>query len=185
MKHCSQCGNRVNYVVPDGDNRKRHVCPECGTIHYQNPRIVVGCIAEWDGRIILCQRAIEPRHGYWTLPAGYLENSETTEQGAARESAEEACIDVEVGDPFTIISVPHINQVHLMFLGKLRGPEHAAGEESLAVKLFEEAEIPWLELAFPTVGITLRHYFADRQRDRFGFHSEVIEHRQAPTSSTG
>lgn len=180
MKHCSQCGEPVRLVVPEGDNRERHVCATCGTIHYQNPRIVVGCIAEWDKRIILCRRAIEPRYGYWTLPAGFLENSESTEQGAARESFEEACIDVEIGDLFTIISVPHIDQVHLMYRGILRKPEYGIGDESLEVELFTEKQIPWSELAFPTVVMTLEHFFADRRNGQFGVHSEVLVRDRQP-----
>ncbi|HCZ47864.1 MAG TPA: NUDIX hydrolase [Gammaproteobacteria bacterium] len=182
MKHCSQCGSPVELIIPEGDNRERHVCANCGTIHYQNPRIVVGCIAQWQERIILCRRAIEPRYGYWTLPAGFLENSESTEQGAARESLEEACIDVQIGDLFTIISVPHIDQVHLMYRAELRKPEYGVGDESLEVDLFAEDDIPWQQMAFPTVVLTLEHYFEDRRKGHFGVHSEVLipgQHRPA------
>ena len=177
MKHCSQCGASVEIRIPEGDTRERHVCATCGQIHYSNPRMVVGCIAEWEGKILLCKRAIQPRQGYWTLPAGFLEHGETTEQGAARETLEEACAQVDLYAPFALFSVPHIGQVHLFFRARMLAPEFAAGEESLEVALFDEPQIPWEELAFPTVRETLSRYFEDRTRGRWRMHSATLQRR--------
>ncbi len=167
MKYCSQCGDPVRVSIPDGDNLPRYVCSSCDTIHYQNPRMVVGCVPEWQGQVLLCRRAIEPRHGYWTLPAGYLENGETTVEGAARETLEEANARVEIDDLYTMINLPHINQVYLLFRARLLDDRFSPGEESLETQLFAEHEIPWQELAFPTVGFTLEHYFSDLRRGHF------------------
>lgn len=174
MKFCSDCGAGVSLRVPPGDSLPRHVCTHCGSIHYQNPKIVVGAIPEWEDRILLCRRAIEPRHGYWTLPAGFMENAESTAEGAARETLEEACARVEVGDMFTLIDVPHISQVHILFRARLLDLDFAAGEESLEVALFAETDIPWQDIAFRTIGLTLKHYFEDRRLGRFGFHTARI-----------
>lgn len=174
MKYCSSCGSPVTHKVPDGDNRHRHICDACDEIHYKNPNIVVGVIAEWQNQIILCRRAIEPRVGYWTMPAGYLEINESTDEGARREAEEEACIDVEIGELLTLINIPQIGQVQMIYVGQLNSPDYAAGDESLEVKLVSEEEIPWDELAFPTVKIALKHYFADRGTGQFRLHSEVL-----------
>lgn len=174
MKYCSDCGAGVTLRIPPGDTLPRHVCVNCGTIHYQNPKIVVGAIPEWGERILLCRRAIEPRHGYWTLPAGFMENAESTSEAAARETLEEACARIEVGDLFTLISVPHINQVHIVYRARLLDPQFGPGEESLEVALFEEKDIPWDEIAFRTISLTLRHYFEDRRRGSFGTHNASI-----------
>lgn len=174
MKFCSDCGAVVSLRVPPGDTLPRHVCTNCGSIHYQNPKIVVGAIPEWEDRILLCRRAIEPRHGFWTLPAGFMENAESTAEGAARETLEEACARVEVGDMFTLIDVPHISQVHILYRARLLDLDFAAGEESLEVALFAEQDIPWRDIAFRTIGLTLQHYFEDRRRGRFGFHTARI-----------
>jgi ADP-ribose pyrophosphatase YjhB (NUDIX family) len=157
----------VVYRVPEGDSRPRFLCERCDTVHYQNPRVVTGCLATWEDRVLLCKRNIEPRRGYWTLPAGFLENGETAEAGAIRETWEEARAQVAVDDLYTLYSLPHISQIYLFFRGRLLGPEYAAGEESQAVELFREDEIPWDELAFPVVRETLRHFFADREHDSF------------------
>jgi len=141
MKFCSTCGGSVSLAIPDGDNRERYVCNACDEIHYQNPKNVVGCLLEWQGKVLLCKRAIEPRYGYWTLPAGFMENNETVMEGAAREAFEEA---------------------HAMFAGRLKDGYAAAGEETLEVKMFDESEIPWKELAFPVVVETLKRYFERR-----------------------
>ena len=170
MKFCTQCGGTLESRIPAGDNLPRHVCTRCGHIHYQNPRLVVGCVPEWKDRILLCRRAIEPRHGFWTLPAGFMENRESTAQAAARETREEACAEVEIIAPLAMVDVPGIDQVHLMFRARLLREEFAAGEESLEVGLFTEAGIPWPELAFPSVVFTLQRYFEDRARGKFGFH---------------
>ena len=182
MKICSECAQPVALAIPEGDNRPRYVCPHCHTIHYQNPKLVVGSIPVWeqDGhvQILLCKRAIEPRYGYWTLPAGFMENEETTEQAAMRETEEEAGADVELGKLFTLLNVAHVHQVHLFYLARLRNLDFAPGEESLEVQLFTQDEIPLGDLAFPTVRTTLELFFADRVKVReggsYGFHSRDI-----------
>ena len=174
MKFCANCGAKVVQRVPPGDSLPRWVCDECGEIHYQNPKIVAGTIPEHEGRILLCRRAIEPRYGYWTLPAGFMENDESTSQAAARETLEAAGANIEMGEPFTLISVPRVNQVHLYYRARLRNLEFKPGEETLEVALMAEGEIPWQEIAFRTVGLTLKHWFADRGRGAFRFHAEDI-----------
>ena len=156
---CVQCGQPCAQRVPDGDNRMRRVCTQCEHIHYENPTNVVGCLLEWQGKVLLCKRAIEPRLGYWTLPAGFMENKETTLQGAAREAFEEA---TAVGDDlrlFGIYNLPHISQIYLMYQGTLRDGFARASEETLEVALFAEAEIPWDKVAFPVVVDSLQRYF--------------------------
>lgn len=170
MNFCSHCGHKVILTIPSGDSHVRHVCPACGAIHYQNPRMIVGTIPEWEDKILLCRRAIEPRYGLWTLPAGFMENGETTSQGAARETLEEAHARVEVGDLFSLYNLPHINQVYLMFRARLLDLDFHPGAESLEVALFTEKDIPWDRLAFRTVEATLTAYFRDRAAGRFGFH---------------
>ncbi len=170
MNFCSDCGVAVIVQIPAGDNRPRHVCPSCATIHYQNPKIVAGCIAEWEGKILLCKRAIEPRHGLWTLPAGFMENNETTLEAALRETREEACAEVNIEGLYALFNLPHINQVYMMFRGSLAAMEFAPGEESLQVELYDEADIPWDELAFATIKHTLRFYFEDRKSACFPLH---------------
>jgi ADP-ribose pyrophosphatase YjhB (NUDIX family) len=170
MKYCSYCASPVELRIPEGDNLPRFVCDQCNTIHYQNPNIVAGCIPEWEGKLLLCRRAIEPRHGFWTLPAGYMENSETTIEAARRETAEEAGADVEISNLFAVINLPHINQVYMMFRAQLHEPDYSAGTESLEVKLFEEHEIPWDELAFPVIEQTLKRYYSDLARGEFQLH---------------
>jgi len=161
--------------VPPGDSLPRWVCDQCGEIHYQNPRLVVGCVPEHERRILLCRRAIEPRYGYWTLPAGFMENDETAGQAALRETLEEAGARVELLAPFTLISVPHVNQVHLFYCARLLDLEFKPGEETLEVAMFDERAVPWKEMAFRTVARTLKHWFADRSRGTFGFHAEDLE----------
>ena len=164
IKFCSACGSgRIDLRVPDGDNLPRHVCGACGAIHYQNPKVVVGCLPEWEDQVLLCRRAIEPRHGLWTLPAGFLENGETVAAGAVRETLEEASARVEVGELYTMISLPQISQIYMMFRARLVDLDFGPGPESLEVRLFREDEIPWEEMAFRTIGRTLRNYFLDRK----------------------
>ncbi|UAW97792.1 NUDIX hydrolase [Halopseudomonas nanhaiensis] len=163
MNYCSHCGESVEERVPDGDNRLRYVCGHCDTIHYQNPRIVAGCLAVHEQQVLLCRRAIEPRRGFWTLPAGFMENGETTEQAALRETWEEARARVRAQQLYMLFNLPHINQVYMFFRAELSDLDFAAGEESLEVRLFHEHEVPWNELAFPTIGKTLKQYFIDRQ----------------------
>ena len=142
MNFCSHCGQPVTLRVPEGDHRPRHVCTACGTVHYQNPKIVAGCVPEHEGRILLCRRAIEPRLGYWTIPAGFMENGETTQDAARRESLEEALAEVEIGSLLAVVHVLHADQVHVMFRARLPKPEFGVGPESLEVMLCDEAGIP-------------------------------------------
>ena len=183
MKFCSECAHPVTVAIPEGDNRPRFVCTNCGTIHYQNPKMVIGSIPVWeqDGelKVLLCKRAIEPRYGYWTLPAGFMENGETTSAAAARETEEEAGANVELGNLFTLLNVVHVHQVHLFYLARLVDLDFAPGIESLDVQLFSESEIPWSDLAFPTIRTTLELFFADRAQMReaggaYGFHTRDI-----------
>ena len=180
LKFCSACGSdRIERRIPDGDNLPRFFCAACGTIHYHNPKIVVGCLPEWEDRVLLCRRAIEPRHGLWTLPAGFLENGETVESGALRETLEEAGARVALGALYTMISLPHISQVYVMFRAQLVDLDFGPGPESLEVRLFHEDEIPWEEMAFRTIGRTLRNYFLDRKLGTFPTRLSVLE-RKAP-----
>jgi ADP-ribose pyrophosphatase YjhB (NUDIX family) len=175
MNFCSRCGARVAQRIPDGDNLPRWVCENCSTIHYENPRMIVGCVCEWDAKILLCRRAIEPRHGLWTVPAGFLENGETTAAGAMRETLEEANARVAIDDLFSLYNLPHINQVYLLFRGRLLDADIGAGAETLESRLFDESEIPWNELAFVTVRNTLTHYLNDRRTGHFSMHVGTIE----------
>ena len=178
MKFCSACGSAdLAFRVPPDDTLPRHVCGACAVIHYQNPKVVVGCLPEWDGRVLLCKRAIEPRRGLWTLPAGFLENGETLQAGAMRETLEEAGARVALEPLYAIISLPQISQVYMMFRARLADLDFAAGTESLEVRLFDEAEIPWEAIAFRTIGRTLRRYFLDRRLGRFDLHLSSIERR--------
>lgn len=170
IQFCIRCGTAVSLRVPEGDALPRHVCNACGHIHYLNPRMVVGCIAEHAGRILLCRRAIAPREGFWTLPAGFLENGESPAIGAARETREEACAEPHDLIAFAMASIPHISQIHFFYRATLPGGQHAPGIESLETGLFGEAEIPWTTLAFPSVSQALQRYFADRTRGHFDFH---------------
>jgi ADP-ribose pyrophosphatase YjhB (NUDIX family) len=174
MNYCSHCGTPVTLCIPPGDSLLRYVCPACGTIHYQNPKLVVGAIPEWEGRVLLCRRAIAPRHGFWTLPSGFMENRETTAEAAARETLEEACARVDIGELFTLIDVPHISQVHLVYRARLLDTDFAPGHESLEVRLFLEEDIPWDDIAFRSISMTLRFYYADRKRGRYAFHLDTI-----------
>ena len=169
MKYCSQCGDKLSIKVPDGDDRPRHVCDGCAAIHYQNPKIVAGCLPIWEDRVLLCKRAIEPRYGYWTLPAGFMELNETTLEAAARETLEEANARVELQGLYALMNLPHVDQVYLMFRAKLLDLDFSAGTESLEVKLYEESEIPWDEIAFTTIRATLQLYFEDRKEGTFPF----------------
>lgn len=177
MNFCSECGSTVTLRVPKGDHLPRHVCPGCGTIHYQNPKMVVGCLPEWEDKVLLCRRAIEPKYGLWTLPAGFMENGETTLEGAARETWEEAGARIEIGSLYTLFNLPHINQVYLMFRARLLDLDFQSGIESLETRLFSEAEIPWDEIAFRTVRSTLEQYFSDRRTGSFAFHFGDIRTR--------
>jgi ADP-ribose pyrophosphatase YjhB (NUDIX family) len=174
-RFCSNCGHAITRRVPRGDSRMRDCCDQCGAIHYVNPRPVVGTIPVWDDRVLLCLRAIEPRLGYWTLPAGFMEVGETAAEGARRETEEEACARVELGPLFTLIDVPSVEQLHIFYRARLLDLDFAAGAETQEVRLFSEADIPWDRIAFRTVDTTLRLFFKDRSRGLFGTHtSEII-----------
>ncbi|HEY8026696.1 MAG TPA: NUDIX hydrolase [Burkholderiaceae bacterium] len=189
MKFCSECAQPVSLVVPPDDTRPRYVCSHCGAIHYQNPKMVVGSIPVWEEegkmQILLCKRAIEPRYGYWTLPAGFMENGETTEQAAIRETVEEAGANIELHKLFSMLNVPHVHQVHLFYRATLRDLDYAAGTESLEVKMFSASEIPWDDIAFPTVTHTLQMFLADHENARnggaYGFHTlDILKSMRKP-----
>lgn len=170
MKYCSHCGAAVSQKIPVGDNLPRHVCDQCDLIHYHNPKIVAGCIPEWEGQILLCRRAIEPRVGLWTFPAGFMEIGESTEQAAIRETKEEAEADVAITSLYAVMSLPHIGQVYLVFRGRMLTACYEAGSESLEVRLFPLSGIPWNEIAFPVVKDALRRYVEDAASGHFGVH---------------
>jgi len=170
MKFCSACGAAVALRIPDDDSRPRHVCTACGTIHYQNPNMVIGSLPEWKDKILLCRRAIEPRLGLWTLPGGFMENGESTTQAAIRETLEEANARIEIGELYSMYSLPYINQVHLLFRARLLDLDFSPGIESLEVRLFGEAEIPWDEIAFRPIRFSLEHFFAERKQGQFNLH---------------
>ncbi len=169
--YCRNCGQAVELRIPPGDSLPRQCCNHCGTIHYDNPKMVLGTLPIWEDKVLLCRRAIEPRYGLWTLPAGFMENKETTAQGAQRETDEEAGAQIELLDLYTLISVPHISQIHGFYRARMLSPALNPGEETLEARLFSEAEIPWDELAFRTVKQTLQHYFADRKTGVYPFRS--------------
>ena len=178
MNFCNQCGSAVSHRVPTGDNRPRYICDDCDHIHYQNPRIIAGCLPFHGSQVLLCKRAIEPRKGWWTLPAGFLENGETTAQGALRETREEANANAEIIEIYTMFSLPHISQVYMFFRAQLLDLNFSAGEESLEVALFEEHEVPWDALAFPVITQTLKHYFEDRKNNEFPMRSADILYKK-------
>jgi len=181
MNYCSHCGSaQLVLKVPAGDNLPRLVCEQCHTIHYKNPKIVTGCLPEWEDKILLCQRAIEPRYGLWTLPAGFMENKESLEQAAIRETWEEAQASVKQLSLYTVFSLPHISQVYMIFRAQLCDLTFAAGEESLAVELFTQDEIPWAQLAFPVIKRTLIYYFQDKAVTDFPLHLEDIAPNKKP-----
>jgi ADP-ribose pyrophosphatase YjhB (NUDIX family) len=174
INYCCHCAAPVKLRIPAGDSLPRHVCDACGAIHYRNPRLVVGALPVWEDKVLLCRRAIEPRRGCWTLPAGFMENQETVAEAALRETREEACANIELGGMYTLISVPHISQVHVIYRARLLDLDFAPGDETLEVALFDEAAIPWEEIAFRTGTMTLRHFFADRASGSFGLHVESV-----------
>jgi ADP-ribose pyrophosphatase YjhB (NUDIX family) len=175
MNYCSDCGGRLVNSIPAGDDRLRQVCPACGRVHYQNPKLVVGCIPLWkerasgEERILICKRAIEPRLGYWTLPAGYLENGETAAQGAARETLEETGAEVVDLAPYRMYDIVHVHQIYFIFRARLEAASFHPTKESAEVKLIAESQIPWDEIAFPVIQKTLEDYFRDRPTGRFPF----------------
>ena len=175
IQHCKNCGAAVVYRIPDdGDTRERAVCPACNTIHYENPLNVVGTVPHWGDQVLLCKRNIEPRWGKWTLPAGFMELHETTAQGAARETDEEAGAQYEIEDLFSILNVVRVGQVHFFYRARLLSTVFNPGHETIEARLFTEAEIPWDEIAFRTVKETLEHYFDDRRKGKFSIHQVDI-----------
>lgn len=174
INFCCACGAPVSLRVPAGDSLPRHVCNACGAIHYRNPRLIVGALPEWEDRVLLCRRAIEPCIGLWTLPAGFMENGESVATAAVRETVEEARARIELGEMFSLISVPHISQVHVTYRARLLDLDFSPGEESLEVALFREEEVPWDRIAFRTIATTLRHYFTDRRAGHFRLHTGEI-----------
>lgn len=182
MKYCSLCGAPVELRIPPDDNRMRHVCTSCGEVHYQNPKLIVGALAEWQGKVLMCRRAIEPRHGLWTLPAGFMENGETIAEAATRETLEEANARIAISDLYSMYSLPHINQVHILFRARLLDLDFCPGQESLEVKLLDKAEIPWDRIAFRAVRFSLEHYFAESISGKFSFHMGELS-SPAPTKT--
>jgi ADP-ribose pyrophosphatase YjhB (NUDIX family) len=179
MNFCSACGSPVSLRNPEGDHLARYVCDVCGVVHYQNPKMIVGCVPEHQGRILLCRRAIEPRLGFWTIPAGFMENGETTQEGAQRESFEEAQARVEIGSLLAVVHVLHADQVHVMFRANLPEPQFGPAPESLEVGLFAEDEIPWSDIAFRSVDFALRRYFDDRRRGVENHYFTTLDFRKA------
>jgi len=177
MNFCSNCGSPIVLKVPDGDFLPRHVCEKCGVIHYLNPKIVVGSVPEFEGRILLCKRGIEPRLGFWTIPAGFMENDETLEAGAAREAREEALIDVEIGSLLLLANVTHARQVHVFFRSRMRTPNFGVTHESLEVRLLDERDIPWGDLAFPSTEFALRRFVEDRAKGVERHHVAEMQRR--------
>ena len=169
IKYCPVCGATVSHEIPDDDDRPRHVCHSCGNIQYQNPKLVVGCIPEWEGRILFCLRDIEPQKGKWTLPAGFMENDETAAAGAVRETWEETRARVRIVAPYRLYDLPFVNQVYVMFRARMTSPHFQTTPESAEVRLMREKDIPWHDIAFPVIRETLKSYFKDRKADHFEF----------------
>ena len=174
IKHCKVCGGVAVYAVPADDNRERATCTVCATVHYENPINVVGTVPVWGDQVLLCRRNIEPRFGFWTLPAGFMEMGETSAEGAVRETVEEAGAHIELQALFTVLNVVRVGQLHLYYRARLLDTDLDPGPETIEARLFREDEIPWDELAFRTVRETLRCYFEDRRKGQFGFHSSDI-----------
>lgn len=176
MNYCSNCGGSLRFDIPPGDDRPRYICDACQTIYYENPKMVVGCIPEWKNEILLCRRAIEPRYGMWTLPAGFLENGETVSDGAIRETYEEAGTRVEIIAPYMMLNLSFVSQIYFMFRARMVNLDYEPGKESLDVRLFKEEDIPWKDIAFSAIRETLKQYFKDRTKGgRFSFHiSDIV-----------
>lgn len=174
LQYCPACGGPVAYRVPPDDNRERATCTACGSIHYENPLNVVGTVPVWEDQVLLCRRAIEPRHGLWTLPAGFMELGETTAEGAARETDEEAGAHFELQELFAVLNVVRVGQVHLFYRARLLDTRFDPGPETIEARLFHEHEVPWDQIAFRTVRETLLRYFDDRRRGAFGMHCADI-----------
>jgi len=174
IHYCTQCGATVETRIPPSDEQVRQICTVCGNIHYQNPKMVVGCIPEYENRILLCRRNIEPRRGKWTLPAGFLENNESVREGAMRETYEEARLRVKIIAPYRLFDLVFVNQLYLMFRARILVPEFGPTHESSEVKLIHEHDIPWDDIAFPVIQETLLHFFRDRKTGTFEFQNLEI-----------
>ena len=175
MKYCCQCGSQVRIGIPEGDDRSRHICDACGVVHYHNPKVIVGCIPVWGDKVLLCRRAIEPRLGFWTLPAGFMEMGENLQAAASREAMEEANVEVEIGSLYNLFSLPHISQVYVFFRANMVNESFFPGYESLETRLFQQQDIPWDELAFETVRRSLAYFFAVRETGQFVMRMEDVE----------
>ena len=181
MKVCSECGGALERRIPAGDHLPRQVCTQCGTIHYRNPKVIVGCVPQAsDGRILMCKRSIEPRLGLWTFPAGFLELSETSAQGAAREAQEEAGADVEIEDLLAVIDVPYVSQLYMIYRARMRNEHYHPTNESSEVRLMREDEIPWTQIAFPTIWHSLKFFFEDRVKSQRGIHTLELTYKPKP-----
>ena len=180
MKFCSNCGSSVTFRIPEGDNRDRFVCNDnnCGVIHYENPRIIAGCLPTYQDKVLLCKRAIEPRYGLWTIPAGFLENKETIEEGCLRETLEETNAEVKIQSLYAIFNIPQISQIYMLYLAHLGQQQYGSTTESLEVKLFKEQDIPWDQLAFPFVPKILKYIFTDIKNNEFPLRIETIERKK-------
>ena len=175
MKFCGDCGSKVEKRIPEGDNLERDCCTKCDSIHYSNPKVIVGTVPIKDNKVLLCKRAIQPRYGLWTLPAGFLENGETIEEGAFRETKEETNTEVKMGNLYAIFNIPQINQVYMLHLAEVINEDYSKTSESLEVEFFSESEIPWQELAFPFVPTTLKNYFKDCKKGEYPLTTQIIE----------
>ena len=180
MNFCSHCGAPVELRIPDGDTLPRFICVTCHTIHYQNPKIIVGCIPEWNDQILLCRRAIEPKIGLWTIPAGFMENQETLAEAAIRETNEEANANVEISSLYAVYSLPHISQVYILFRARLIDINFFPGIESLETKLFNAHEIPWNDIAFKVIHDSLKRFIEERHQNKIQFHTGVINRASQP-----
>ncbi len=177
MNFCSHCGETVILKIPEDDNRQRYVCLSCEMIHYQNPKVVTGCLPVWEDKILLCKRAIKPRYGLWTLPAGFMELGETTVEAAARETMEEANARVNIQGLYVVINLPQVDQVFMMFRSQLLDLDFSPGVESLAVELYTKQDIPWDSLAFGTIRQTLDFFFEDQQTGDYPLHvGDIVKH---------
>jgi ADP-ribose pyrophosphatase YjhB (NUDIX family) len=176
VKHCRNCGTALVYRLPDdGDTKERGVCPQCHTVHYENPLTVVGTVPHWGDQVLLCKRNIEPRFGKWTLPAGFMELQETSAQGAARETVEEAGAQFEMQELFALLNVARVGQVHIYYRARLLSDQFAPGIETIEARLFTEEQIPWEEIAFHTIKETLQRYFEDHRKGRYGIHTADLD----------
>jgi len=179
MNYCSECGAKVVLEIPEADNRHRHICRSCRTVHYCNPKIIAGCIPEWGDQILLCKRGIKPRYGLWTLPAGHMETGESTPEAAVRETLEEANAKVEILGLYMVINLIDVDQLYMMYRARLLDREYSSGAESLEVGLYHEQEIPWETLAFPSIRETLRYYYRDRQAGCYRIRTGEISRDEA------